>query len=330
MRIEKLSFASGENGDGFYYVWEPKNFIKPKLWLHIMHGMAEHSARYEAFAAFLNERGVYVTADDHRGHGKTGEANGNLYHLADDNGWNQMVDDQWQLISHIGAQHDLPLVIFGHSMGSFLATRFCQHYGALHESRLMGLILSGSNYAPSWVTRSASLIAKVERARCGKRNSSSVLEALSFGAFNKAFKPSRTEKDWLSSDPQVVDRYLADPLCGGPLTTQSWYDFLRGLAELSSPTAMAKISCDLPIYVFSGALDPVGQNGKGITDLVNVLHRAGVREVQSKLYAGGRHEMLNEVNYQEVYEDVWQWLAGLSIAQAEVLDLTGIGGAESG
>ncbi|MDP4753077.1 MAG: lysophospholipase, partial [Porticoccaceae bacterium] len=167
-------------------------------------------------------------------------------------------------------------------------------------------------------------------ARCGKRNSSSVLEALSFGAFNKAFKPTRTEKDWLSSDPQVVDRYLADPLCGGPLSTQSWYDFLRGLAELSSPTAMAKISCELPIYVFSGALDPVGQNGKGITDLVNVLHRAGVREVQSKLYAGGRHEMLNEVNYQEVYEDVWQWLAGLSIAQAEVLDLTGIGGAESG
>ena len=136
---------------------------------------------------------------------------------------------------------------------------------------------------------------------------------MSFGAFNNAFKPVRTEKDWISSNPDTVDRYIADPHCGGAISTQSWYDFLRGLAELSAPAAMATISKQLPIYIFSGALDPVGGAGKGVKKLESMLNRGGVSQVSCRLYHGGHHEMLNETNKTEVYGDLLNWLNDLKI-----------------
>jgi len=278
-----------------------------------MHGMAEHSARYADLATYLNQQGFHVTADDHRGHGKTAEANNNLYHFADSDGWNQMVDDQLQLIEHIGGDHPLPLIILGHSMGSFLAMHTCQRYADKLSSGLKGLVLSGSNYAPPWFCSTASQIARIERARLGGSSVSKLLETMSFGAFNNAFKPVRTEKDWISSDPETVDLYLADPHCGGAISTQSWYDFLRGLADLSAPAAMARIKSDLPIYVFSGALDPVGGAGKGVKKLEAMLKSVGVQQVSCRLYDGGHHEMLNETNKTEVYQDLLSWLDSLEI-----------------
>ena len=131
--------------------------------------------------------------------------------------------------------------------------------------------------------------------------------------FNNAFKPVRTEKDWISSDPKTVDLYIADPHCGGAISTQSWYDFLRGLAELSAPSAMANINKELPIYIFSGALDPVGGAGKGVKKLESMLKSAGINQVSCRLYGGGHHEMLNEINRTEVYGDLLSWLDDLKI-----------------
>ena len=306
-----IAFAAGEPGDYYFHEWPLDKPQQAKGWVHIMHGMAEHSARYAGLAAYLNQQGYQVTADDHRGHGKTAEANGNLYHFADSDGWNQMVDDQLQLIEHLGKDNQLPLIILGHSMGSFLAMHVCQRYADTLAGRLQGLVLSGSNYAPPWFCRTASQIARVERARLGGQSVSTLLESMSFGAFNNAFKPVRTEKDWISSDPAVVDTYIADPHCGGAISTQSWYDFLRGLAELAAPKAMAKINSDLPIYIFSGALDPVGGQGKGVKKLEEMLKQAGVKQVNCRLYEGGHHEMLNEKNNTEVYADLATWLEGL-------------------
>jgi alpha-beta hydrolase superfamily lysophospholipase len=136
---------------------------------------------------------------------------------------------------------------------------------------------------------------------------------MSFGAFNNAFKPVRTEKDWISSNAETVDRYIADPHCGGAISTQSWYDFLRGLADLSAPAAMAKTNSGLPIYIFSGALDPVGGAGKGVKKLAEMLEGAGVKQVSCRLYEGGHHEMLNETNKAEVYGNLLSWLDGLKI-----------------
>ena len=313
MNLKTIAFTTGQPGDCYYHEWSVQAPQQPKAWVHIMHGMAEHSARYADLATHLNPQGFHVTADDHRGHGKTAEANNNLYHFADSDGWNQMVDDQLQLIEHIGGDHPLPLIILGHSMGSFLAMHTCQRYADKLSSGLKGLVLSGSNYAPPWFCSTASQIARIERARLGGSSVSKLLETMSFGAFNNAFKPVRTEKDWISSDPETVDLYLADPHCGGAISTQSWYDFLRGLADLSAPAAMARIKSDLPIYVFSGALDPVGGAGKGVKKLEAMLKSAGVQQVSCRLYDGGHHEMLNETNKTEVYQDLLSWLDSLEI-----------------
>ena len=304
-----LTFSSGDAGEHHYHQWRP---VKPFGWLHIMHGMAEHSARYADLADFLNRRGIMVTAGDHRGHGLTGSAAKSLYHFADSNGWSQMLDDQWQLITHIAKQQKMPLVILGHSMGSFMANHFCQHYGKqlnlANDGQLRGLILSASNYDSPAAFKIAAALATIERRRLGPRNISPILEQLSFGAFNRAFKPNRTAKDWLSSDHNVVDTYIDDPWCGGAISTQSWYDFLTGLAELSAPTALSQLEPSLPIYLFAGDLDPVGKQGKGVLRLKNSLLQAGSQQVDLKLYEGGRHEMINETNRTEVYQDIFSWL----------------------
>ncbi|MGB2055539.1 MAG: alpha/beta fold hydrolase [Porticoccaceae bacterium] len=292
-----------------YHQWIPE---KPKAWLHIMHGMAEHSARYNDLANFLNQNDILVTANDHRGHGLTGSAHSSLYHFGDHNSWNQMVDDQWHLIRSLSQQHQLPLIILGHSMGSFMATRFCQLYPSVlqrqYNQKLAGLILSGSNYMPSAVCKIIAGVAWLERARLGGRNISNLLEQLSVGSFNRAFNPVRTDKDWLCKDHTVVDNYIADPWCGGAITTQSWYDFINGLADLARPQAMKKIDSELPVYLFSGQQDPVGGNGRGVLKLQRALLDAAIKQVDIKLYSQGRHEMLNETNSAEVHEDLVNWL----------------------
>ena len=309
---KKLPFSSGEPGDLHYCQWIPEH---PVAWLHIMHGMSEHAVRYAGFAEFLNQQGIMVTADDHRGHGETGKAMGNSYHIADSDGWNQMLDDQWQFINHIREDHSLPLILMGHSMGSFMATHLCQRYGQqlkdITDHKLCGLILSGSNYEPPSTWKIASCAARLERWRVGRDKPSSILEKMSFGAFNNAFKPARTASDWLSRDDAIVDLYIDDPLCGGPLTTQSWCDFLQGMGELSKPESMAKLDSELPVYLFSGALDPVGKAGVGVTALQTKLLESGVLKVDMQLYPGGRHETLNETNRRDVYQDVLTWLASL-------------------
>ena len=133
MEPKSIAFNSGPAGSHHYHQCSAQ---KPKAWLHIMHGMAEHSARYADIASFLNQQGIVVTAGDHRGHGRTGDGMDSLYHMGDSNSWNQMVEDQWQLINHIAAEHELPLIIMGHSMGSFMATRFCQQQGHRLQQQL--------------------------------------------------------------------------------------------------------------------------------------------------------------------------------------------------
>lgn len=317
MSLHSIAFNSGDPGDYFYHQWPVQPGQKPKAWIHIIHGMAEHSARYQHLAEYLNQHGYIVSADDHRGHGKTGDANGNLYHLADNNGWDQIIDDQYQLLDHIAEQQDLPLIILGHSMGSFMATRFCQLFrnkgirleGKLKD-RLKGLVLSGSNYAPPWTCKIVAAIAKIERLRLGRNSVSNLMENLALGSFNDGFKPCRTDKDWISSDQAVVDSYIADPFCGGAISTQFWYDFFVGLGHMSAFREMAKIDPELPIYLFSGALDPVGGQGEGVKKLAAVLEDAGIRDIACKLYPEGRHEMLNETNKLEVYGDLLEWLDG--------------------
>jgi alpha-beta hydrolase superfamily lysophospholipase len=282
--------------------WLPEG--RPGAVVQIAHGLAEHSARYARLAAALNAAGYAVYAEDHRGHGpKTAPAD--LGHFADENGWKKVVDDLWTMNRRIAAeQPGVPIVFLGHSLGSFLG----QDFVAEHSDALAGAVFSGSSGKPPAIATLGRLIARAERLRLGKRGKSQLIGQMWFGAYNKPFEPARTAFDWLSRDEKEVGLYVADPYCGFPFTTQLAIDVLDALPGLLQPERLAGIRKDLPIYVFSGARDPVGANLKG---LIADLKGAGFSRLTTRTYPDARHETLNETNRDEVTRDLIAWLDGI-------------------
>lgn len=281
--------------------WTPA--MAPRAMLMVVHGMAEHSGRYARFAEALVEAGIAVYAHDQRGHGRT-LGDGIPGHFADEAGWARVIDDLNRLERHIHQRYPgTPIVLFGHSMGSYIAQAYLMH----HAPALQGAILSGSNYQPRALYRAAGLVARVERWRLGRRRSSRLLQWLSFGAFNRAFEPSRTPYDWLSADPEEVDAYLADPLCGFACTTPLWINLLDGLGDITPIRHLARIDPDLPILVIGGERDPVSA-GKRLVALAGALRKAGVRDVKLRVYSDARHELLNETIRDEVTLELRHWL----------------------
>jgi alpha-beta hydrolase superfamily lysophospholipase len=286
----------------FVNQWLPDGSLKAMILL--AHGMAEHSGRYGALAEKLCDQGYGVCAPDLRGHGKTAE-NGTLGHFADDDGWCKVVSDLACLNQHIGQQHPgIPIVLLGHSMGSYIAQAYLLH----HSASLHGAILSGSNFQPVALYRAARQIARFERLRQGGKGRSALIEWLSFGSFNNKFKPARTPFDWLSRDPAQVDLYVNDPLCGFRCTNQLWIDLLGGLQQISKASNLAQIDPGLPLLVIGGECDPVSE-GKRLKDLADALRAAGSRHLQLTVYPQARHELFNESNRDEIVADVLNWIA---------------------
>lgn len=298
-------FKSEDGTDVFVYNWLPDDGVKTKGIVQISHGMAETAKRYERFAELLTENGYIVYANDHRGHGKTAKTIEDLGYLADEDGFNWLVKDLHKLTNIIKKENDsMPLFLFGHSMGSFAG----QKYIMLHGNELDGLILSGSNGKQGIILNVGTIVAKREVKKNGRKAKSTKLDKLSFGGFNKEFKPNRTDFDWLSRDNDEVDKYMDDPFCGTVFTAGYFYDFLTGLKEIEDEDNLRMIPKDLPIYIFSGDKDPVGKFGKGVINLVNRYKKYGVKDISYKLYKDGRHEMLNEINRDEVMDDIINWL----------------------
>lgn len=269
--------------------------------LYVTHGVAEHARRYGRLAEAFVAAGWEVHTHDWRGHGESVDASHPLGHLADRDSFARAVADLRARLEAL--RQDRPLVLLGHSGGSFHAQRLVTETPALIDA----LVLSGSNGAPPPIAAAGRVIARIERARVGRRSGSALLQKLSFGDYNKAFAPNRTEYDWLSRDPAEVDAYASDPLCGFALSTQGWVDLLDALGALTKPAALARIPKDLPVYIFSGDQDPVGQNGKGVRSLAEAYRKAGLRRVTLRLYAEGRHEMLNEINAAQVRDALLGW-----------------------
>lgn len=285
----------------FVNAWLP--VAAPRAVVMLSHGMAEHSGRYARLATALCGAGFALYAHDQRGHGKTA-AQGMPGHFADTDGWNKVVDDLANLAQAVGERHPgLPMFLLGHSMGSYIAQAWLMHHGA----SLQGAVLSGSNYNPPSLYRSARLVARMESLRQGKTGRSALIDWLSFGSFNKAFKPNRTRFDWLSRDPDEVDRYINDPLCGFRCTNQFWMDLLGGLQKISKRSNLAQIDPGLPLLIIGGECDPVS-DGKRLKVLAHVLAQAGHRALQLKVYSQARHEVFNELNREEVTRDLIDWL----------------------
>ena len=305
MNAETFTFKAPDSVDIFVHKWLPEEDAPIKAIVQVSHGMAEHSARYERFANALGRAGIGVYANDHRGHGQTAGDADKIGYFADANGWNQVVDDMVRLTGIIAENHPgIPIFLFGHSMGSFLSRTYITRYG----NEIKGAILSGTGGDPGLLGKVGLMIARLESWFRGKTARSPMLNNLSFGGFNKAFKPNRTDFDWLSRDDAEVDKYVADPFCGGIFTAGFFVDLIGGINFINKPEAIGMVPKGLPIFLFSGALDPVGDNTKGVQQVCDGYKKAGIEDVSMKFYEGGRHEMLNETNRGEVFEDVIRWV----------------------
>jgi alpha-beta hydrolase superfamily lysophospholipase len=287
----------------FVYRWLPDT--TPKAVVQIAHGLVEHAGRYARLAQALTRAGYAVYAGDHRGHGRTAPTPADLGFFADRDGWRKCVDDLWWLNQRLATDNaGLPVVLIGHSMGSFMS----QHFISEHGEALAGVVLAGSNGKPSRLTVAVDALARLERLRQGPRGRSALVHSLAFGSFNKRFAPVRTEADWISRDSAEVDKYVADALCRFRPTLQLWIDLLDALSEIARPARQARIPKQLPIYIVAGTRDPVSGNGKGLQQLLSAYRSAGLQRVTYRFYPEARHELFNETNRDEVTRELLAWL----------------------
>lgn len=302
-----FSFHTSDGIEVFAKKWEAADRNKPKAIIQIAHGMAEHIQRYDEFAQYLIYANIYVYGNDHRGHGMTGRGSNSTGYFADKEGFEKVVNDMSTLTTIIEKEYpNVPIFLFGHSMGSFLSRRYIQ----LFADKLSGVILSGTGGDPGVIGKIGRMIAAREIKKKGRRQPSPLLNKLTFGSYNKGFLPNRTEFDWLSRDEMEVDKYIEDPDCGGIFTTGFFHDLLKGLETINKPKNLKDIPQNLPIYLLSGSKDPVGDNTKGVLKTYQAYQQAGLNDVTYQFYDNARHEILNETNKQEVYKDIVNWING--------------------
>ncbi len=272
--------------------------------IHILHGMAEHSGRYVKLAGELCAAGYAVTMHDHRGHGETAGYNGKLGFFAEHNGFERVVEDVHEIVMTMHAQFtDVPFILFGHSMGSFITRRYIQ----LHSDRVDNVILCGTG-SVSTLHMAGHFFARTLAMQHGKDTESPLLNKLSFGSFNKQFPNPKTAYDWLCSVEQEVQKYIDDPYCGFMPTNQFFVDLTAGFMLLNRKKEIEKIKKNLPILLISGSKDPVGDHGQGVYTVAEQFAAAGVQDVTVYLFEDKRHEILNEDNQQAVYQVLLRWL----------------------
>ena len=283
--------------------WEPDGPVRAVV--QIAHGIAEHAARYERFARALNDAGYAVYADDHRGHGRTAGSVGRLGVFAERDGWAAVVEDLHALTRRIRQDHPgVPVVLFGHSMGSIMA----RSYVAAHGADVDALILSGPARRPGLEGQVGRAFAVVEGRVRGRSTPSPFLDWLALGQNNKRIKSPRTKFDWLSRDEAEVDKYIADEYCGGVSSTGLLQDMVIGLTEAYADGSAARVRKDLPIHIVAGGEDPVGAYGRGAKDTAEQYRRVGVRDVSLRIYPDSRHELLNDTDRDAVTADLLAWL----------------------
>lgn len=298
--MQTFTYPSVGAGTICAYRWQPQG--KPVAIVQIVHGIAEYMPRYDEFARWLNARGVLVVGEDHMGHGKSTGGSAPLYF---DGGWFCAADDTFALLLRTQAEYpDVPYVLFGHSMGSFLTRSLLIRYP---EARLAGAVLCGTAWQPNAVLFGGRALTALV-SLFGQKRHSKLLHRLMFGAYNANFAPVQTENDWICSDAQVVARYTADPLCGGKETVGLARAMLGGMAFNQRRINLKNMNRELPVLFIAGKSDPVGDMGKGVMRAAEEFRSAGMRRVESRLYEG-RHEILNEPNRGEVFADVWAFLA---------------------
>lgn len=299
-----FNLSCDDNFELFVRKWED-NEKQAKAVIQIEHGMGEHSKRYVHFASFLVKNNFIVYADDHRGHGESAKTENELGFFDVSDGWNKVINDTNALSERIKKENpNLPIILLGHSMGSFIIRDLITK----NETKYKAAILSGTTGDPGAIAVVGKLIANLLVTFQGKQAKNNFLNQTGFGKFNKAFKPNRTEFDWLSRDNDVTDKYAADPKCGKLMSTGFILDLTYGINYINSAGAFEKTPKELPLYLIAGDKDPVSEGGKGVKEVHEKYKKAGIKNLSMKLYTDARHEILNEINKEEVYNDILNWI----------------------
>lgn len=282
--------------------WEPEG--APVAVLQIVHGVAEHVARYDEFAAFMAQKGFLVVAEDHMGHG--GSIGEECKQGCFVGGWHKAVADSHRLLSYIRMElPDVPYILLGHSMGSFMVRTLLAKYP---QCGVDAAIISGTAWMHRAILNSGIAAATLVGKRQGMSAPSKFLNDMMFGSYNKKIEHRRTSHDWLTRDNKIVDAYIADPLCGFTINAGLAKDMMTGLKYIQEADHLHKMRKDLPVLFIAGSDDPVGNYGTGVKQAAEAFEKAGMENVSLRLYPMCRHEVLNELNRNDVYADVLHWL----------------------
>lgn len=288
-----------------YKIWEPDGDVKNiRGVVQISHGMCEYVERYAGYAAHLCELGFVVGGNDHLGHGDTAPDADSLGFIAESDGPRYLVEDVHRMTGILKERYpDVPFVLLGHSMGSFIA----RSYLSLYAEELDAAIIMGTGGTKN-PTGLGMFVADLVSAVCGQRRRSKMLTALAFGSYNKRCGKGADMRSWLTKDKEIAARYAADPYCNYIFTAQAYHDMFSLLDSVSTEEWARSVPTDLPILLISGDEDPVGNYGKGVHQVSGLLMGVGVRDVTVKLIRGDRHEVLNETDRTEVYAVIDEWL----------------------
>jgi alpha-beta hydrolase superfamily lysophospholipase len=300
----EFTFLSADGNTQLHAVeWVPEGNARAVL--HISHGVAEYILRYEPLAEYLTARGFAVVGHDHLGHGSSVTEGGTRLYFGPSGSWKWVTGDLYTLRTLAGKRTPgVPWFLLGHSMGSFLARTYLIRY----PGTVNGAILMGTGQMSPALIAAGKTVAMEESLRLGADQPSPVVDKLAFGAYNKRFAPNRTGYDWLSLDAENVDRYIADPLCGGTPTSGLFREMLDGLHFIAKPANLRRMNLNTPVLFVSGAMDPVGDCGKGVQRAYRSFQKAGVRDVSLRLYPELRHELLCEASRETVYADLLRWM----------------------
>lgn len=300
MQTKEIYFTSNDGKSRIHAVeWIPDG--RPKAILQLVHGMAEHIERYGDFAAFMTEHGYLVVGDNHLGHGKSVGENGQKGYFCEGDAASVLVRDEHKLHEVVEGEYPgIPYFILGHSMGSFITRNYLTEYG--HE--VQGAVLMGTGMQPKALLALSKTLAKAEKLFKGDTHVSTFIDKLAFGGYYKKIPNYTMKNEWLTSNLDAVQKYNDDPDCGFTFTVNGFSTLFELIWRLHDEERLAGIPKNLPMFFVAGAEDPVGNYGKGVKQAADTVRKAGVQDVTMKLYPGGRHEILNDREHGEVYEDV--------------------------
>lgn len=283
--------------------WIPDGEVKAVL--QMCHGMVEYIDRYHDFATYLADRGIYVVGHDHLGHGQSVCSAGEYGYFPQPDGNKLVIGDIHKLRMMTKEKYEnVPYFMLGHSMGSFLL----RQYLTMHSKGLAGAIIMGTGHQSLMILKAGQLVCKITAAIKGWKYRSEFVNNLSFGSFNKKFEPAETPKDWVTSYKPIRDIYVKDPLTSFTFTVGGYYQMFEGMKVLDTKGSVDKICKDIPVFFVAGEDDPVGDFGKGVQRIYEKYKSAGIKDTSIKLYKGDRHEILNEVDREQVYEDLYCWI----------------------